>query len=75
MNNAYRDMLQQSLSVAEGLVVRGAGNVARQAVFVANLRRDGLDTRWACRVLGNFQRAQAHSLVERDRLLALLADR
>jgi hypothetical protein len=68
-------MLNEHLAAAEQRILHGGHHVARQALFVSDLERGGLDASWASRVLESFLRAQSRSMLERDRLLALLTDR
>jgi hypothetical protein len=75
VTNAYRDMLTEHLAAAEQRILDGGHHVARQTLFISDLERGGLDASWASRVLVSFVRAQSRSLLERDRLLALLTDR
>lgn len=75
MSNIYRDMLLEHLADAERRCALGARHVERQTLFVTRLQGNGQDASWSNRVLDNFRRAQARVVIERDRLLALLADR
>jgi hypothetical protein len=65
--------LFEHLALAETHVAEGERILARQRRLLAELERDGHDTRTARTLLQSFEQTQASHVAERDRLRAELS--
>jgi hypothetical protein len=68
-----RATLIKHLIEAESLVSLADVIVAQQRQVIADMERDGLDTKMALRLLAEFEEYPLHRIVDRDRLKAELA--
>jgi hypothetical protein len=64
-----REMTPAHLALAEKNVALGERHIERQEELVAELDRDGHDTRRALELLATFRRSQAEHIAHRDLLL------
>lgn len=68
-----REILEQHLAQAEEHVRRGAEHLASQRAIIAELERDGHDTKVARGLLATYEEMQAMHIADRDRAAARLA--
>ena len=67
-----RKMELHHLAIAERAVLKGDRHIAREEQMIAELDRDGHDTKLALATLANYRRMQAEHVAHRDLLLKML---
>jgi hypothetical protein len=70
-----RERLMEQLAKADGLVLRGERNIARQRAMIADREQQGRSVALERRVLELFEASQEQFTVYRDRLQRALAQK